>query len=522
MPSYTEFASWLFPGDPILEANPGKLPKEAQEVLKQVSCATGVTMDWITRSARSVLNGVSGLRCLWFLHGTRGTLKETSTTEPGWVWELINAESRLLWSQGKRGSNSVVDWGAGTITQTSDDGKVRSFRLGKWIRKHGAEPWQIKEFETRQISEWGWEVSCHPFDVLTMSYDRPWTSCMRPGGAAELGPLTDMAAGSAILFFYRPGAGKPCGRTIIRPATTNDYTPHLVFTDDVYGDGPSSVLTCTDLISAISKEIQHDFDSLCTRGRQGLALSRKIYDDNTRKYCVQDDAQYEEAYSRLAKTAWPAAVDVGLDDLRDAALFALSMYGVEDFKGRSRAEVAREVAESWVQLDGPYIQSIESTLRSLGEGSIPTSEDYDYVRGELGLASSDDDYDSYSNTSWLPAMMRDRLEEMLEERIDAVPATVLILLEPFDDEDAQDVTEALDLFVDNSVIHAAGLIEAAPPEVAKLVTNEDAWRFITIPKDALGEDGDYAYEAIIHTAKRLGILEQEITLPPGVFNWRNR
>jgi hypothetical protein len=344
---------------------------------------------------------------------------------------------------------------------------------------------------------------------------------MRPGGAAELGPLTDMAAGSAILFLSRPGAGKPCGRTVIRPATTKDYTPHLVFTNDVYGDGPSSVLACTDLISTISKGIEHDFDSLCTRGSEGLALSRKIYDDNTREYCVQGDYQYEEAYSRLSETAWPAAVDVGLDDLRDAALFALSMDGVEDFKGRSRAEVAREVAEAWVAVDGPYVRSIESTLHAVKEGDVPTSEDYDYVTGEVGLPNDT----NYDDMQWLPDMMIDRLEEMLEERLDEVPTTVIVLAEPADETDRLDINDALNYFSDNNVIHVTGLIEDAPPEIGGLKTiiaYKDAWCFIAIPKDDLGDDGDYAYTDIVRKAKRIGILKQEIIIPRGYFNWRNR
>lgn len=159
------------------------------------------------------------LGCLDFLHRKSGAIKGDSIV-PEWL---------------NRFSFDQVNWSEGTVKI-----KGRVMKLGKWLRKQGAFQNEIHEFETRKGLEFVWKITTSPEEVLSMSYDRAWTSCMRPGGAFEYGPLWDCEAGSALILFYRPGASQPCGREILRPAIRKEkdkWTPRIVRGGRIYGTG---------------------------------------------------------------------------------------------------------------------------------------------------------------------------------------------------------------------------------------------------------------------------------------------
>jgi hypothetical protein len=335
--TYNEFTNWLFPGDDISRArNPDNIPPEILPLLEEVQCKTGVPLEWLQRTAGLVIDGLAGAQCLWFLHGASGTLETQEEVESReWVFDALRAPkaaaAKKLRKQIERrpdndGSGSLnidVRWTEGLVNEeqyaTEDDwmagrpSKVRTTKLGKWLRKHGASSELRHAFETRELPTWDWEISAHPYDILTMSFERPWTSCMRPpsdddyiGGEAQYGPLTDMAAGSAILFFYRPGAKVPCGRLLLRPAASPDGVMLGIFGGGrTYGCGPDlSAEQLSEMLEPHSSitVYRHLF---CPYGRKGAALTRHIYSDTDHEFCEQTDEQYDAAYDALVEAPWP-------------------------------------------------------------------------------------------------------------------------------------------------------------------------------------------------------------------------
>jgi hypothetical protein len=343
--SFADFASRIFPDlDPqvVYRANPSapKLPKDVSELLDLVAAGTGVPKDWLAKSARLVLDGLAGCRCLWYLHGCEGTIQ--APPEPphqsvsAWLHKLEEDEKARLMEKSRAAWFDIIvhaDWNAGVVRELyfADESsrvahtptKVRETKLGKWLKRVGAPSDVLRDFETRAMPGWQWKISTHPFDVLTMSFNRPWTSCMAPGGAAELGPLTDMAAGSAIMFFYRPGAAKPCGRRILRPVSIYEEDFGIADGGRTYGSGPDHLgdqAKLMDMLAAASGHSVRVYGALplCSYGHDGEALTRYIYSDTDRTYCQQTDEQYAEAYARLLDAPWPPpALDLG--DVYDRA-----------------------------------------------------------------------------------------------------------------------------------------------------------------------------------------------------------
>jgi hypothetical protein len=365
MPDFNDFASWLFPGDTIIRRNPTDVPDSVEPLLEEVASCTNIPLDWVERTAGLVIEGLAGLQCLWYLHGLRGEIAE-EVNAPGpfgaigkelqnIVLNHMEKRREQLYARPKPiilDVNHAVKWGSGVLVEkvhyskgggygsgASGEWKHTSKKLGKLLRKGGASPELMHAFETRELPTWNWEISCHPYDILTMSHERPWTSCMRPGGEYQYGPLTDMAAGSALLFFYRPGAAKPCGRRILRPFVADlGGTPQMTILDGgrTYGCGPSS-LKDRDIEKLLRETSGVDFpvvkDSLCRKGHFGRALTRYIYSDTDHQECSQGDDEYDAAYITLDSVEWPL---INLDFTTMAAV-------AESFRGL--AEVDLEDAE---------------------------------------------------------------------------------------------------------------------------------------------------------------------------------
>jgi len=341
-----QFIQAIMPDAPVgargFTANPRELPGEAREILEAVKCATGVPMNYLEHAAGLVLRGLAGLKCLWFLHGLKGRVENTRpqmevSPSPAWFGPML-----YDWVAAKRATGRFeagrwgTEWleGKAIFLDWSDPktGKVKprvEERIGKILRESHATKEQMKEFETRikpPQTHWNWRISAHPYDVLTMSFDRSWTSCMRPGGEAPLGPLTDMAAGAACIFWYRPGADQPCGRTILRPSVdintgSNKYQPEVNIAPSVKGAGPrpfNALAFSLDIATACHARdgtcpVRFVSDDHAQLGDEGMALSRNIHDDFSRQFCHQDDDAYQEAYARLKAVEWPEPKLADLD-----------------------------------------------------------------------------------------------------------------------------------------------------------------------------------------------------------------
>jgi len=387
MDDFQDFAQWLFPDyDSSLIARNPNIPKKVYPLLKEVAECTNIELSWIERVAGLVIEGLAGLQCLWFLHGASGTIT-VSDAQIGQfgvprgmggigmeLHQLIRTHiaktyERLL----SRGRPVILDYGAQIewddgvllerIRYAGPDEKKKPKetrkRLGKWLQKQGASTKLQKAFKTRDLSTWEWKISASPYDILTMSHDRPWTSCMRPGGEYQYGPLTDMAAGSAIIFFYRPGAKKPCGRRILRPniyKLREEWQGGILDGGRLYGCGPN--IEEIDIEKMIHRELPVARSPLCLEGRYGRALSRYIYSDVDHKECQQDDEEYEAAYQNLEQYDWP---EPNLDFSRIRAV-------AESFKGLIEIDEIDEEEESF---DVPDISSathdhIIDTYESVG------------------------------------------------------------------------------------------------------------------------------------------------------------
>lgn len=342
MLTYADYHQWLFPGDfdPLI-GNPIGPDATVREILEEVSCRSGISVDWLARSTREVLEGLAGLQCLWFLHGAQGRvhMEPAKTTNLG-VPVDMGDPSRELTALAKkyRDEQNIklhrrnrpvilehvikVNWDDGvlyerTVYDGPDAGKApkeTARRLGRWLQKRGASAGLMRAFETREEKKknetWDFVVSADPIDILTMSHGRSWPSCMRPGEMFPYGPLTDMAAGSAIIWFYRPGGDAPVGRVILRPYLTVKNEPGIATGGRLYGPGPDTSLDALNkMLEPWLAGVEIERVNICPMGRAGRALTRAIYSDTDRQAggCKQSVEEYEDAYENLRDAPWPSA-----------------------------------------------------------------------------------------------------------------------------------------------------------------------------------------------------------------------
>lgn len=243
---------------------------------------------WAEKYAKELAWGLDSVGCLGFLHGKKGVSRGGEDCPPWmlWTWEAwcVDRGIKIPYDQ------VSVEWSNGTISWP-ENGRTRQMKLGKWLRKAKAGEKKIKKFETRLMSEWHWQISADPWDILTMSHNRAWTSCMRPDGAYENGLFSDMRGGSAILFWFRPGASQPCGREILRPAVDNNGKNLIIRGGTLYGSGPQ--VGDEELSSICGVEV-------CAVELERLtSLCRDVYCDSTRRGCYQTDEELVAAEERL-------------------------------------------------------------------------------------------------------------------------------------------------------------------------------------------------------------------------------
>lgn len=349
--SYSDYHQWLFPGGPLYTQNPLEPGATVDEVLAEVSCHTGVPIEWLAMSTREVMEGLAGLQCLWFLHGASGQAQgQSEAITPRWAANLAHLISNEAVVEARgRGTTSDYVTGTTSVYVTAINWQKGNFTLKRYIkdRKPVEQTYRIGRFidhfaKVRSMSErdrlamhhdlkWRakadrfvWWVSAHPYDVLTMSHGRPWPSCMKPGGLFEYGPLTDMAAGSVVVWFKPVGSDSPSGRIILRPYIEDDGGPGIATGGRLYGTGPDiRVGTLNEMLGPWLHGIEIKRVEVCPIGKDGGALTREIYSDtdNVAGGCEQDMDEYAEAYDNLAHTNWPKAALV-TEDLTAAGSLA--------------------------------------------------------------------------------------------------------------------------------------------------------------------------------------------------------
>jgi hypothetical protein len=420
MADLRDFLAWVFPYQPIdfVPNQYGRLPTVVQETLDGISRDTKMPLDWLENTAALVMDGLAGLQCLWYLHGAEGTVG-VKAEAPDWVREVMSfaiREVKIDEEEKRKGIVSVhhagphghmrsaIDWQKGNFTLEKgykDRPPVtQTYKIGRWLERfikymEGSLP-ERKVHQMRyelkhraKDNQMTWRISAHPYDILTMSYNRPWSSCMRPHSDYkwQYGILSDLAAGSAIMFFYRHGADQPAGRIILRPALTPKGEKAIYSGRTVYGSGPKPLpanqiermLLDARSVAGLGRVPVEDRD-LCSAGDSGRALSRLIYSDIAGAGgCEQEEDDYDTAYARLSRAGWPPpALDIG--ELRSVA---------EDWKGKLDCDL--EELQPHPEVD---VESVVDEFRSsysnmtipelLGELAHQESEITRYVWEELG------------------------------------------------------------------------------------------------------------------------------------------
>jgi hypothetical protein len=406
MPTFRDFTDWLFPGQDVPSVrNPyAQLPERIEEILTEIADATSIPYDWLDKTANLLVDGLAGLQCLWYLHGLEGRVG-IEPKPPSWVDSVIYFALRSIQNdpdEQHRGLvnisfpftsvtsglmprrtswGGVTDWQKGNFTirkkYEARPEVTQTLKLGRWLERYIeqkgnklSKQYVIRmrdELKQRGKGAWmRWRISTHPYDILTMSYNRPWSSCMRPGSGHdwEYGILTDLAAGSAIMFFYRPNADQPAGRITLRPVIDKDGNKAIYSGRTVLGSGPKPLRP--DQIQAMiematsGRHVVPVYErDLCAAGEMGRALTRKIFSDISAKGCDQNDESYDRAYFKLAHTDWPEPT-LNIGHLRSVA---------EEWKGK--IECRLEESESETDLDeGAVIDYVENELANESATSL--------------------------------------------------------------------------------------------------------------------------------------------------------
>jgi hypothetical protein len=468
------FLSSLFPGDQL----PGRPNRHNEpvvdELLDEVSCQSGIEKRWLEDAAGLVIDGFAGIQCLWFLHGLSGTVEGFASMEPDeprFQSSLNRILRRAAVKATKKAPQAVIvryspRWAEGLVIEYRANGETgelreRTMKLGRFLKKHDASDELLHAFETREMPVWEWFISAHPIDVLTMSHGRAWTSCMRPGEAYQFGPLTDMAAGSALLFFKRPGADKPCGRVVLRPIVNGYGGAQINYGGTVYGCGPSGfdVDDFEELVTDELGRVEVVEEPLCPHGEQGMALTRYIYSDTdpgsnsdtdpgSNSACSQSQELYDEAYERLVEARWPPSK---LDAPKERAI-AVRFEGRLDSPAVDRAEGfdLDEATELGERAGNEIFEAAEGILEAI-DLLDPTILDESINYNLEGVGRYDDAFaasiEGTSNAEEyigdVYSTARSTLEQRILDQLSKERSLVVVTADPDESAMFDDVQEAL-------------------------------------------------------------------------------
>lgn len=585
MKGFETFYETIFPGDSPVLVNPVTQESSVSELIEEVADVTGVDQDWLEAATGAVVHGLAGAQCLWFLHGAQGEIVEDPDNEgPEWYrfptdienWyreTKINAEKEQklgmvrfeiintpeLWRRGKIGVQKVY-------AERKD--VYQELKLGRVLNAIRA--WRQKLYENQGISSfayqqaqrqyksrmldldqrkmgkgWEWYVSAHPFDVLTMSFDRSWTSCMRPpgkdrdAGEAQFGPLTDMAAGSAVFFIRAKGSMQPCGRVILRPAIGYLDKPTVLFGGKKYGCGPddfANVDFVEELLEPFLQGVELQEEPLEWFASRGQAMGRNIWDDVGHGEVSQSKENYESAYRALQKANWPEpSLDIG-------ELGTVAQNYVDDYDVCDVGRVPRKAEEvlgdlgiiDWIE-GVSFDEAAEMYKRARTDGGIMA---LDVSYRQRIYDESNIDSEDYSALEDFVSEAGYAIESALAERIMELlyKGKTYMMALPFDPDE-----QPLGSYKERKWQEADGDVwEGAaakdPEHISKDLRDADApvemdvravmaegdpamsdedWSkvevFIISPED-VHDDTSYVFED-----EAVGLVE----LPPGEYNWQD-
>jgi hypothetical protein len=520
-----EFLQSVFPDyEPGMQPNPSIDAGEVRDLLDQVSDDTGIPQDWLDKCAGLVIDGLAGCRCLWYLHDVEGEIDVGKVRVPEWAQSIGYFAGGTISTEGGYGDVKVEigpeEWRKGHIRLIKKKGEKtteQTVKFGKWleryIQKEGLEGTiqatrmrsDLKNRAKRDTLRW--RISTHPYDVLTMSFNRPWSSCMRPesGHTAQYGILSDLAAGSAIMFFYAVGADAPLARLVLRPAVEKSGDPIIVEGVTVYGAGPKGLS---------AKDINHMLDhvgagqveairaKLCKIGHDGRALTHNIYSDSDGRLCTQDGYQYQRGYSNLQGADWPEPqLDVG--ELRAVALEWGGKIESDDLEEEIEIdveEVAEEAAEYLFGGTGLEEMTEMYEERDLFLESLNTF--YQEVHPEILAQAEDIMEDLIAIEEAVALALVDRITDMLNEErtmilafLGEAPPTISLSLREF--------SPAVTAF--RYLEDEKRWSSPVPPEVTEHLPISRKWR-----------SREFVYEPLLEDPSQQLLFDQEDLEPPTV------
>lgn len=166
------------------------------------------------------------------------------------------------------------DYYAGTVLMA--DGK-RTMRLGKVLSKKPELKRLFENDPNRKSATTvkGWVVfSRHPYDILGMSFDRGWTSCMNLDEGSNRHYLKeDVKMGTIVAYMVKDtdrNINNPVARIALRPYFDKSKAHYILVPSEAYGDGSR---TFTEIV----KKFTHFVNSHAPAGI--YKIGKNLYDD---------------------------------------------------------------------------------------------------------------------------------------------------------------------------------------------------------------------------------------------------
>lgn len=204
------------------------------------------------KTAYSVLDKVFGDadRLTWFYEKENDSSRSYVLT--GTYHAIVNSLNSLGYD--------VVDYIAGTCIKQDDNDK-RIYKIGRVLSRAKVDPTIINKFSNqkeRQTTKKKYcvTVSRNPYDIITMSTFKGWTSCMRFGSGNYQYVSRDVTAGTLVVYMHQEedkNILNPAGRVLLKQfivtdKTSTDTKVFYVSENDTYGSFPEEAKEVVDEI----------------------------------------------------------------------------------------------------------------------------------------------------------------------------------------------------------------------------------------------------------------------------------
>lgn len=205
------------------------------------------------KTAYSILDNVFGDadRLTWFYE------KENDPSLRSYI--LTRTYRSVVDSLNSLGYN-VVDYITGTCIKQDNNDK-RIYKIGRILSRGKVDPDIINKFSSqkeRQTTKKKYcvTVSRNPYDIITMSTFKGWTSCMRFGSGNYQYVSRDVTAGTLVVYMHQEedkNILNPAGRVLLKQfivtdKTSTDTKVFYVTENDTYGSFPEEAKEVVDEI----------------------------------------------------------------------------------------------------------------------------------------------------------------------------------------------------------------------------------------------------------------------------------